>query len=100
LIWNKNYWEWFAAHVWNGGDQVSVGFNIQGDLTANQTMAMAVYPNGELHVYADGKDVGTPWKNLPVDLPLYGVIGLENLGVSYGSFQLGECMMPAIGQPV
>ena len=44
---------------------------------------MAVYPNGELHVFANGQDVGTPWSNLPTDTPLYGVVGLENDGV-YG----------------
>jgi hypothetical protein len=88
MIWNKNYWEWFAAHVWNGGDQIPVGFNV-GDLNVNQTIAMAVDHNGELHVYTDGKDVGTPWNNLPVHVPLYGVIGLENSG-NYSSYQLGK----------
>ena len=43
----------------------------------------------QLHVFANGQDVGTPWSNLPTDTPLYGVVGLENDGV-YGKFELGK----------
>ena len=83
---------WFHENVWNGGKSKPVGFDVEKDPKANQTVAMAVYPNGELHVFADGKDLGAPWQNLPSpDVPLYGVVGLENYGPSSrGSFKLGE----------
>jgi len=83
---------WFHANVWNAGKPKPVGFDVEQDLkNPNQTVAMAVYPNGELHVFADGKDLGSPWQNLPSpDVPLYGVVGLENYGPSFrGSFKLG-----------
>ena len=88
-IYNPHFWVWFSGHVWNGGHQIAVGYDIQKDVQNNHSLAMAVYPNGELHVFANGKDVGTPWSNLPTDTPLYGVVGLENDGV-YGSFKLGK----------
>ena len=88
-IYDPHYWEWFSGHVWNGGNQKAVEYDIQNDVGNNHSLGMAVYPNGELHVFANGKDVGTPWQNLPLDLPLYGVVGLENFGI-YGSFKLGK----------
>ena len=80
---------WFGDHVWNNGNQKPVP-PIGKVQKTNQTLAMVVYPNGELHVFADGKNVGIPWQNLPVDVPLYGVVGLENKGPgSRGSYKLG-----------
>ena len=92
MIWAENYWVWFHDHVWNHGTQMLVGFGIESDLkSANQTLSMGIYPNGELHVFADGNDVGTPFQNLPTDIPIYGVVGLENYGPSTrGSFKLGK----------
>ena len=84
-----HFWVWFSGHVWNGGHQVAVGYDIQKDVKNNHSLAMAVYPNGELHVFANGQDVGTPWSNLPTDTPLYGVVGLDNDGV-YGKVKLGK----------
>ena len=91
-IWAANYWVWFHDNVWNNGVYKHVEFGIESQLkTANQTLAVGVYPSGELHVFADGKDVGTPFQNLPLDPPMYGVVGLENYGVSTrGSFRLGK----------
>ena len=85
---------WFHNNVWNNGKYKEVQFNIEdshgSNLKDGQTLGMAVFPNGELHVYVDGRDVGTPWKNLPTDKPLYGVVGLENYNVqTRGSFKLG-----------
>ena len=90
----SDYWVWFRSHVWNNGKQIGVLFNIEksggSNLKVDQTLGMAVFPNGDLHVYVDGRDVGMPWKNLPTDKPLYGVVGLENLGEqTRGNFKLG-----------
>ena len=90
----SDYWVWSHDNVWNDGKPVKVTFNIQESdgtaLKVGQTLGMAVFPNGELCVYVDGKDMGTPWKNLPVDKLLYGVVGLENTGGGVnGSFELG-----------
>ena len=74
-IYNPHFWVWFSGHVWNGGHQIAVGYDIQKDVKNNHSLAMAVYPNGELHVFANGQDVGTPWSNLPTNTPLYGVVG-------------------------
>lgn len=89
---NKDFWMWFGSNVWNGGAKKPVGFDIEKELTRpNQTLAMAVSLDGELHVFADGKDVGTPWQNLPVDIPMYGVVGLANNDpINGGKFQIGE----------
>ena len=46
---------------------------------------MAVFPDGKLHCYYEGKDIGTTFSNLPVDTPLYGVIGTE-----WGTYKIGE----------
>ena len=93
-IYLPDYWVWFYSHVWNNGNQIRVQFNIEesggSNLKVGQTLGMAVFPNGDLHVYVDGRDVGMPWKNLPTDKPLYGVVGLENSGAqTRGSFKLG-----------
>ena len=95
-IWERNYWEWFKQNVWNGGSGEPVEFNLEKDLKrANQTVAMVVHSNGELHILADGKDVGMPWNNLPVNVPMYGVVGLENFGTpdTQGSFELGKRLL-------
>ena len=84
-IYNPHFWVWYSSQVWNGGNQIAVEYDIQKDLQGNHSLAMGVYPNGELHVFANGKDVGTPWRNVPVDVPVYGVVGLEN-----ASFKLGK----------
>ena len=92
MIWSFNFWVWFHENIWNAGVAKSIGFNVEEDLkNPNQTVAMMVYPNGELHVFADGKYLGTPWQILTLpDVPLYGVVGLENHGPSSrGSFKLG-----------
>ena len=95
-IYDPNYWVWFHNNVWNSGKPASVQFNIEesggSNLKVGQVLSMSVFPNGELHVYVDGKDMGAPWKNLPTDKPIYGVVGLENSGSSTrGSFKLGIC---------
>ena len=92
-IYRSDYWVWFHNNVWNKGKPASVQFNIEENYGTNlkigQTLGMAVFPSGELHVYVDGRDVGTPWKNLPIHTPLYGVVGLENFGEN-SSFKLGK----------
>ena len=89
-IYNKHFWVWFNGNVWNNDAYNQVGFDIGSGLVADQTtMAMGVYPNGELHAFANGKDVGTPFQNIPIDVQIYGALGLENNGV-HGSFKLGE----------
>ena len=93
-VYRSDYWVWSHDNVWNDGKQVKVQFNIQESDRSNlklnsQTLGMAVFPNGALHVYVNGKDVGTPWKNLPTDKPLYGVVGLGS-GTADGTFKLGK----------
>ena len=83
---------WFRGNVWNAGEPKPVGFDVEVDLrNPSQTVAMMVYPNGDLHVFADGKYLGTPLQNLTLpDVSLYGVVGLENHGLrTQGSFKLG-----------
>ena len=58
------------------------------NLKVGQTLGMSVLPSGELHVYVDGEDIGTPWKNLSIDKPFYGVVGLENFSRSTYAWQL------------
>ena len=58
-----------------------------------QTVGMTVFSNGdfangELHILLNGVDIGTLWENLPIDQPLYGIFGLENLGSTGASFLL------------
>ena len=71
--------------VWHGKVCANVDVNL-GDLKADQTIAMAVSSEGECHVYVDGMHMGAPWKNLPTDAPLYGVVGLEG---ENSSFRIG-----------
>ena len=93
----SKFWVWSHDNVWNDGKPANVHFNIRKSdgtsLKVGQTLGMAVFPNGELHVYFDGKDVPTSWKNLPTDKMLYGVVGLDNAGGDpSGSFELGMCV--------
>ena len=83
-IHNPIYWTWLQGHVWNNSNQVEVQKNISS-LGDGNTVGMAVYPNGELHIYFNRKYIGAPFKNLPVSLPLYGVIG-----TSAGMYQIGK----------
>jgi hypothetical protein len=86
---SKHFWIWSDADVWNGGTKKDIGVEIDEDV--NETVGMAVYPGGELHVFADGEDLGMPWTNLPSDVPLFGVVGLENHGpLTRGCFRLGK----------
>ena len=68
---------------------MGVTFNIER-AKLGQTFGVAVFTSGELHVYVDGEDIGTPWKNLPTDKPFYGVVGLENFGTYGSQFELGN----------
>ena len=89
LIHQMNYWIWFNNYVWNFNILKPVGFHLERDLrSVNQTVAM-MHCSGEIRVFVDDIEVGRPWNNLPVDVPVYGFVGLDNSGTG-GSFELGK----------
>ena len=90
LIHEMNYWIWFKEDVWNANITKPVGFYLERDLrSVNQTVAM-MHCSGEIHVFVDGIKVGRPWNNLPMNVPVFGFVGLDNLGTGRaGSFKLG-----------
>lgn len=86
---STQFWVWSQSVVWHGGKSTNVDFDIEpNSLKVGQKLGISTFPNGELHVYVDGKDVGTPWNNLPTDTPLYGVVGLGETGDNHSSFML------------
>ena len=90
LIHEMNYWIWFNEIVWNVNVTKPVEFDLQRDLqSVNQTVAM-MHCSGAIRVFVDGIEVGRPWNNLPMNVPVFGFVGLENLGtMRAGSFKLG-----------
>ncbi len=90
-IYSPDYWVWFNDQIWNNNIQIQVPHGIPGSLHNGDTVGMAVFPNGELHVYLNGKDIATTFNNLPVNSFLYGFVGINTGGLYYsGTMKLGN----------
>ena len=83
------FWMWSQLHVWNDNKQIPVTYGLPSLLKPGDTLGMTVFPNGELHVYYNDQDVGTPFKIVPVDRPIYGVIDVKKAQCGGGSYRLG-----------
>lgn len=71
--WSKmSYWRLYTDEIHHSDQEKFIETNMK-NLQVGQSVGLLVTPDGNLHLFLDGKHREVVWSGLPTDEPLWGV---------------------------
>ena len=69
-------WEYIESSLYHNGKKLVSGLPDLCGLDINQKVGLLLSPDGDLHVYLDGRHITKAASGLPVNQPLWGLVNV------------------------